>query len=323
MSERIAVITGVSGQDGLYIAEFLLNQNYKVVGTTRDRVRARTVVDSAVELIEWDMLDKVMLSKLIREFRPTEVYNLAGQSSGADMFEDPVRIGDVNGLAVARILEEIKTTDTTIRFCQASSSELFGEPSTSPQTESTTMRPRSPYGAAKLYAHNMIQIYRNRYNIFACSAILYNHESPRRRHGFVTRNVTSGVARIKLGLAAELVLGNLDARRDWGFSGDYMSGLWAMLQAQSPDDYILATGESHSVRDLCRLAFEYVGLDYLDYVREDAATYRPSEAKPLVGDASKAAEKLNWSPQTTFPELVRMMVDSDLALLGQSTKQAF
>jgi GDPmannose 4,6-dehydratase len=316
MTAPVALITGVSGQDGWHLAEFLLARGYRVAGTTRSLAGARELTNPAVELSEWDLRDEAVITDLIRRVRPSEVYNLAAYASGAGMFDDPVGIGEVNGLAVSRMLEAIRAADPSIRFCQASSSELFGEPATSPQSETTAFHPRSPYGAAKLYAHEMVGIYRRRHGLFACSAILFNHESPRRGEAFVTGKVSAAAARIKLGLARELVLGNLDVRRDWGFSGDYMRGGWQMLQAGAADDYVLATGEAHSVRELCECAFEHVGLDYRDYVREDLGSFRASEPNVLAGDASKARRELGWSPSITFPELVRMMVDADLTRLS-------
>lgn len=309
---RTALITGVRGQDGSYMAELLLAGGYRVVGTSRE---AAAPPLAGVEMAEWDLRDEQALRRLIERERPSEIYNFAAYSSGAGMYEDPVGIGEVNGLAVARILEAIRAADAAIRFCQASSSELFGEAQESPQSETTRLHPRSPYGAAKLYAHEMVGIYRRRYGLFACSAILFNHESPRRRPEFVTRKVTRAAAAISLGQERELVLGNLDARRDWSFAGDLMRGCHLMLQAGAPDDYVLATGQTHSVRDLCRIAFEHVGLDYQDHVREDAAAFRPAEPLPLVGDASRARRQLNWTPRLGFPDLVRMMVDADLERL--------
>ena len=314
MTAPVALITGVSGQDGWHLAELLLARGYRVVGTTRNLSAAQS--NPPVELAEWDLRDEAAIAEVIRRVRPQEFYNLAAYASGAGMFDDPVGIGEVNGLAVSRMLEAIRAVDPSIRFCQASSSELFGEPTVSPQSETTAFHPRSPYGAAKLYAHEMVGIYRRRHGLFACSAILFNHESPRRGEGFVTGKVSAAAARIKLGLAKELVLGNLDVQRDWGFSGDYMRGAWQMLQAAAPDDYVLATGEAHTVRELCQYAFEHVGLDYRDYVREDPGSFRAGEANALVGDPAKANRQLQWSPSITFPELVHMMVDADLKRLS-------
>ena len=318
MTNHCAIITGVTGQDGWHLSHLLLGKGYKVIGTTRDPIGAGARIHPAIDLVQWDMRDEVAFAALLQTARPTEIYNLAAYASGASMYDEPVGIGDINGLAVTRILEGICKFDLSIRFCQASSSELFGEPVESPQSETTAFRPRSPYGAAKLYAHEMVGIYRRRHGLFACSAILFNHESARRGPAFVTGKVAEAAARIKLGLADELVLGNLDARRDWGYSGDYVRGMWLMLQAPAADDYVLATAESHSVRELCDLAFRRVGLDYRDHVREGRDAFRPSEPVPLVGNASKAKRRLCWSPEINFMSLVNMMVDAELKLLDQT-----
>jgi GDPmannose 4,6-dehydratase len=294
---------------------------YRVIGTTRDPVGARAQTHPSIELMPWDMKDETAFAALLRAERPTEIYNLAAYASGAAMYDDPVGIGDINGLAIARMMEAIRSADPSIRFCQASSSELFGEPLESPQSETSVFRPRSPYGAAKLYAHEMVGIYRRRHGLFACSAILFNHESTRRGPEFVTGKVVQAAARIKLGLADELVLGNLDARRDWGYSGDYVRGMWLMLQATVADDYVLATGKTHSVRELCDLAFQCVGLDYRSYVREGADAFRPNEPVPLVGDASKAKRQLCWSPKIDLPDLVRMMVEAELERFSQAKNE--
>lgn len=319
-SRRVALITGITGQDGSYLAELLVAKGYRVIGTARDQLRARAAlpveIADAVQLVAWDMLDQRVITETLAQYRPHEIYNLSAYSSGAGMYEDPVGMGEVNGLAVVRILEAIQEVDACMRFCQASSREIFGEANESPQTESTTVNPRSPYGAAKCYADSMIRIYRQRFGIFACSAILFNHESPRRGLGFVTRKITHGVARIKLGLAKELHLGNLEAQRDWGFAGDFVRAMWLMLQKNKADDYVLATGQVHSVRELCDIAFSYLGLDYRAYVREDETSYRPAENVLLVGDISKARTNLNWQPETNFKELVQMMVEHDLRSLG-------
>jgi GDPmannose 4,6-dehydratase len=315
MKERSAIITGIAGQDGWYLSQLLVEKGYRVIGTTRDPSSAQT--HSSVELVQWDLKDGAAFAALLREWQPAEIYNLAAAASGAGMYDDPVGIGEVNGLAVARMLEAIRGVDPAIRFCQASSSELFGEALESPQSESTEFRPRSPYGAAKLYAHEMVGIYRRRHDLFACSAILFNHESPRRGPDFVTGKVAEAAARISLGLADELVLGNLDAQRDWGFSGDYVRALWLMMQEDNADDYVVATGESHSVRELCDLAFTHVGLNYRDYVSEGSESFRSSEPVPLVGDPSKAKRELRWSPQIDFSVLVHMMVDAELKRLHQ------
>jgi GDPmannose 4,6-dehydratase len=320
---KTALITGITGQDGSYLAELLLAKGYRVIGAFRNAQLARDslpsgLISSSVEPVVWDMLDQPRMLEVLAEYRPVEIYNFAAHSSGAGMFDDPVGIGEVNGIAVARMLEAIRTVDTSIRFCQASSSELFGEAVESPQSESTPFRPRTPYGAAKLYAHSMIRIYRQHYGLFGCSAILFNHESPRRGLGFVTRKITHEAVKIKLGLATELRLGNLDARRDWGFAGDYVRAMWLMLQQSHADDYVVSTGETHSVRELCEIAFARLGLDYREYVKEDAAWYRPVEAVQLVGCSTSAKNQLGWVPEVGFREMVSMMVDADLQLLTQN-----
>ena len=316
MTDRCALITGVTGQDGWHLSQMLLDKGYRVVGTSRDPAGARARTHPSVDILALDMKDEGAFAALLRDVRANEVYNFAAYASGATMYDDPVGIGDINGLAIARMLEAIRIAAPEIRFCQASSSELFGEPLESPQSESTAFRPRSPYGAAKLYAHEMIGIYRRHYNMFACSAILFNHESARRGPEFVTGKVTKAAASIKLGLTDHLAIGNLDALRDWGYSGDYVRGMWLTLQAATPDDYVLATGEVHSVRELCDLAFACVGLDYRNYVRQSAEAFRPREAIPLVGDASRAKRQLGWSPRIDLPSLVRMMVDAELDRLA-------
>lgn len=321
---KSVLLTGITGQDGSYLAEFLLERGYRVVGSARNRSKANASLPKGlldrVELVEWDMLDQQKMVDALSHYRPTEIYNFAAFSSGAGMYDDPVGIGEVNGLAVTRILEAIREVDTKIRFCQASSREIFGAAAESPQTESTPTNPRSPYGAAKLYADSMIRIYRQRYDLFACSAILFNHESSRRSLEFVTRKITHEAAKIKLGLAKELHLGNLDAQRDWGFAGDYVRAMWLMLQQEWADDYIVATGKAHSVRELCEFAFGHLGLDYRNYVREDATAYRPVEPALLVGCAAKANSKLSWKPEVEFRELVHMMVDADLRNLSERTE---
>jgi GDPmannose 4,6-dehydratase len=321
-SMETALITGVTGQDGSYLAELLLAKGYRVIGAVRNteqaEVRLPAGLKNSVELVTWNMLDKRNMTEVLAEYCPAEIYNFAAYSSGSGMYEDPVSIGEVNGLAVARILEAIRAVDANIRFCQASSREIFGEALESPQTEATPANPRSPYGAAKLYADSMIRIYRQRYGLFACSAILFNHESRRRGLEFVTRKITNEAVKIKLGLAKELHLGNLDAQRDWGFAGDYVRAMWLMLQQEQADDYVVATGKAHTVRELCELAFSRLGLDYRDYVREDASAYRPVEPALLVGSAVKANRKLGWKPEVEFKELVHMMVDADLQILTKN-----
>ncbi|MFZ5567203.1 MAG: GDP-mannose 4,6-dehydratase [Pseudomonadota bacterium] len=317
---KVALVTGISGQDGSYLAELLMSKGYRVVGAVRDVDRARLAFPSgdrgSLDWVRWDMLDEALMRQILERCAPDEFYNLAAYTSGAGMYDDPVGMGEVNGLAVTRMLEAIRAVNPGIRFCQASSREIFGEALESPQTERTRPLPRSPYGAAKSYADAMVRIAREHFGLFACSAILFNHESPRRGATFVTRKITSTAARIKLGLASELTLGNLEARRDWGYAGDYVRAMWLMLQQSQADDYVVATGESHSVRDFCQVAFGHLGLDYRDFVREMATDYRPSEPSLLVGDAGKARHVLGWRPEVGFVELVRMMVDSDMQQLS-------
>jgi len=318
---RTAIITGVSGQDGSYLAEILITKGYRIVGTTRERQRAGSSLPKnlagQIELVDWDLKDPDRIAHLISQYRPDEVYNFAAYSSGAGMYDDPVGIGDINGLAVTRILEAIHRISPTTRFCQASSSEMFGYVAQSPQTEDTPFCPRSPYGAAKLYAHSMINIYRRHHGLFCCSAILFNHESPRRNLDFVTRKITHAAASIKLGLESELRLGNMEARRDWGFAGDHARAMWLMLTAAHPTDYVIATGETHSVRELCDTAFRHLDLDYRDFVSEDAGAFRPAEPVPLIGNSDKAKRDLGWSHEVGFEQLIAMMVDADLRLLKQ------
>lgn len=316
---KTALVTGVAGQDGSYMAELLLDKGYRVVGGVRDLARASECLSprlrAGVELALWDMGSQGAMAHVLNTARPCEIYNFAAFSSGAGMYDDPVSMAEVNGVAVARTLEAIREVDMSIRFCQASSREVFGEALSSPQTETTPRNPRSPYGAAKAFADSLVQIYRLRYGMFAASAILFNHESPRRGLSFVTRKISHEAARIKLGLATELLLGNLEARRDWGFAGDYVHAMWLMLQQVKPDDYVISTGKGHSVRDFCECAFSYLGLDYRDYVKEDNSSYRPAEPVLLVGCYEKARLELDWSPQTQFRELVIGMVDADMQML--------
>lgn len=315
-----ALITGITGQDGSYLAELLLVRGYRVIGATRNPREAVKVLQRAllgsVELVTWDMLDQKLMAEILSEYKPQELYNFAAYSSGVGMYDDPIKMGEVNGIAVTRMLEAIRLVDKRIRFCQASSREIFGEARETPQNEFTPLNPRSPYGAAKLYADAMIRVYRKHYGLFACSAVLFNHESPRRSTEFVTRKITHEAVKIKLGQVNELQLGNLDVKRDWGFAGDFVRAMWLMLQQDCADDYVLATGEAHSVREFCELAFSCLGLDYRDYVREKTATYRPAETFLLIGDISKAKSKLNWQPEIGFKELVQMMVCHDLQKLS-------
>lgn len=313
---RTVLITGIGGQDGSYAAELCLARGDRVVGTGRDPAALVGQLPAGLAghaaLRRWDMNSLAETIALVEDVRPDEIYNFAAEASGAGMYDEPLRIAEINGLAVARLLEAVRQVSQASRLVQASSSELFGLAATSPQSETTPLRPRSPYGAAKLYAHNMVEIYRRHHGLFACSAILFNHESPRRGEGFVTRRVTRAAAAISLGLEAELTLGNLDATRDWGFAGDTVAAMALMLAAPAADDYVVATGVSHSVRDLCRIAFAHVGLDYRDHVRTGEAAFRAAEPVPLVGNAAHARDALGWRPRIDFAHLVAMMVDADL-----------
>jgi len=311
-----AVITGITGQDGSYLADFLLSKRYEVVGMVR---RSSTVtfervkhIQDNISIIQGDLHDQSSLVDVLEQYQPDEVYNLAAQSFVPTSWNQPVLTGEVTGLGVTRILEAIRLTNPKARFYQASSSEMFGKVREVPQQETTPFYPRSPYGVAKVYGHWITVNYRESYDLFACSGILFNHESPRRGLEFVTRKITYGVARIKLGLTKELRLGNLDSRRDWGFAGDYVEGMWMMLQQDNPDDYVLGTGVTHSVREFCEAAFGCVGLDYQDYVVQDPRFYRPAEVDLLVSNPQKAHDKLGWSPHVNFEELVRLMVEADL-----------
>jgi GDPmannose 4,6-dehydratase len=316
-----AIITGITGQDGSYLADFLLSKGYRVIGMVR---RSSTVtfgriqhIQDDIEIIQGDLHDQSSLVSLLEEYRPLEVYNLAAQSFVPTSWKQPVLTGEVTALGVTRILEAIRLVNPSTRFYQASSSEMFGKVREVPQTESTPFYPRSPYGVAKVYGHWITVNYRESYDLFACSGILFNHESPRRGLEFVTRKITHGVARIKLGLADELRLGNLESRRDWGFAGDYVEAMWLMLQQDTAEDFIVCTGETHSVREFCEAAFSHVGLDYRDFVVQDPRFYRPAEVDLLVGDPTKAVENLSWKPRVSFDELVAMMVNSDLQVLGK------
>lgn len=315
MTKR-ALITGITGQDGSYLAEFLLSKGYEVHGMVR---RASTEgferiqhIRDHLHLHQADLLDQLSLVRLLADVRPHEVYNLAAMSFVPISWEQPLLTGEFTGLGVTRMLEAIRHVDRTIRFYQASSSEMFGAVREEPQNENTPFYPRSPYGVAKVYGHWITVNYRESFGIFACSGILFNHESPRRGKEFVTRKVTDAVARIKLGLQEKLYLGNLDSMRDWGYAGDYVEAMWLMLQQPKPDDYVVATGEKHSVRELVELAFDYVELDWKRHVEVDPKLIRPAEVYTLRGDATKARQVLGWRPKVSFPELVRMMVDADL-----------
>ena len=314
---RTALITGITGQDGSYLAELLLEKGYRVVGVVRRSSttpyeRIAHLVDR-VELMSADLLDQTSLTDVVHESQPDEIYNLAAQSFVQTSWTQPVLTGEFTALGVTRMLEAMKKAAPKSRFYQASSSEMFGKVVEVPQRETTPFYPRSPYGVAKAYGHWITLNYRESFNLYAVSGILFNHESPRRGLEFVTRKVTDGAARCKLGVSKELRLGNLDARRDWGFAGDYVDAMWRMLQQDEPDDYLVATNETWSVRQLCEEAFAAVDLDYRDYVKHDNKFDRPAEVDLLIGDPSKAREKLEWEPTVRFPELVRMMVDADLA----------
>ena len=316
---KTALFTGVTGQDGSYLAELLLDKGYRVVGMTR---RTSVATDERIahlldriELVQGDLLDQASLVSALAGTSPDEVYNLAAQSFVPTSWNQPVLTGEFTALGVTRILEAIRQVDPRIRFYQASSSEMFGRVRDVPQTEATPFHPRSPYGVAKAYGHFLTVNYRESYGMFAVSGILFNHESPRRGLEFVTRKITHGVARIALGQTTELRLGNLDARRDWGFAGDYVRAMWAMLQQPDPEDFVVATGVDHSVRDVCRVAFERAGLDYERHVVIDPALLRPAEVDHLLGDASRARARLGWQPEVGFEELIGMMVDADLERL--------
>ncbi len=318
MAKRV-LITGITGQDGSYLAELLLEKGYEVYGMMRrssapNLLRIQHLVDRIV-LKPADLLDQLSLLRLVDEVRPAEIYNLAAMSFVPASWDQPMLTGEFNAQGVTRLLDAVRQVDPGIRIYQASSSEMFGKVRQVPQTEQTPFYPRSPYGVSKVFAHYITVNYRESYNLFAVSGMLFNHESPRRGLEFVTRKVSDGVARIKLGLADSLSIGNLDAQRDWGFAGDYVRAMWLMLQQDHPDDYVIATGVSHSVRDLVDIAFSHVGLDWEEYVRTDPAMMRPAEVDHLLGDATKARTELGWTPSVDFKQLIEMMVDADLALL--------
>jgi len=323
MTKR-ALITGITGQDGSYLAELLLAKGYEVIGMVR---RSSTLnferighLQDDVELVPGDLLDEVSMIHILRNHRPDEVYNLAAQSFVQTSFSQPVLTGETTALGVTRLLDAIRLADHEVRFYQASSSEMFGKVVEVPQKESTPFYPRSPYGVAKLYGHWITVNYRESYGMHASSGILFNHESPRRGLEFVTRKIANGVARIKLGLDTEIRLGNLDAQRDWGFAGDYVDAMWRMLQQDEPSDFVVSTDETHSVREFCELAFGRVGLNWEDHVVIDERFFRPAEVELLVGDATRAREVLDWTAKTSFAELVHMMVDADLENLARQQR---
>ncbi len=318
--KKRALVTGITGQDGSYLAEFLLDKNYEVFALIR---RSSTVnferiqhIQERIHLLSGDLLDQNSLMSALKTARPHEVYNLGAQSFVPASWEQPLLTGEITALGVTRLLEAIRATDSSARFYQASTSELFGKVRESPQSESTPFYPRSPYGVSKLYAHWITVNYRESYDMFCCAGILFNHESPRRGLEFVSRKISHGVARIKLGLAKELRLGNLDSRRDWGFAGDYVKAMWLMLQQDSPEDLVIATGVDRTIREFCELAFGYVGLDWRQCVTIDKDLFRPAEVEVLRGDASRAERVLGWKPEISFEELVHLMVDQDLDLVG-------
>jgi GDPmannose 4,6-dehydratase len=322
---RKALITGITGQDGSYLAEFLLNKGYEVHGMVR---RSSTESSERIErlhgritLHQADLLDQLSIVTIIQEIRPQEVYNFAAQSFVPTSWSQPLLTGEFTALGVTRMLEAVRLVDPSIRFYQASSSEMFGAIGQEPQNEQTPFWPRSPYGVAKVYGHWITVNYRESYDIFACSGILFNHESPLRGKEFVSRKITDAVARIKLGIQENLMLGNLDAMRDWGFSGDYVEAAWLMLQQEKPDDYVVATGVKHSVREMVELAFDRVGLDWRKHVKSDPTMLRPAEINTLCGDAAKARRVLGWAPKVSFAELIRMMVDADMERVRREIAQ--
>lgn len=323
MAKKVAAVSGVTGQSGSHLADWLLAQGYEVIGLVR---RTSTInferiahIQDKITIAQADLLDEISLIDVLREYRPSEVYNLGAQSFVPTSFKQPVLTGEVTALGVTRILDAIRIVDPSIRFYQASSSEMFGKVQEVPQKETTPFYPRSPYGVAKVYGHWITVNYRESYNLFACSGILFNHEGPRRGLEFVTHKVTHAAARIALGLSKEIKMGNLEAKRDWGYAPDYVRAQWLMLQQDQPDDYVIATGKEHSVRELCKIAFECVDLDYTRYVVENNPhDMRPAEVDHLLGDATKARTKLGWEPSITFEQMIQIMVDADLAALKKT-----
>jgi GDPmannose 4,6-dehydratase len=323
MARQVGLVTGVTGQDGSYLAELLLEKGYEVIGMVR---RTSTInferiahIQDKITIVQGDLIDEPSLIGVLREHRPTEVYNLAAQSFVPTSFKQPVLTGEVTGIGVTRILDAVRFVDPTIRFYQASSSEMFGWVQEVPQTEKTSFYPRSPYGVAKVYGHWLTVNYRESYNLFACSGILFNHESPRRGLEFVTHKISHAAARIKLGLQKELRLGNVGSKRDWGYAPDYVRGMWLMLQQDNPDDYVLATGIQHTVLECAQIAFACVDLNFEDYlIPDNPADLRPADVINLVGDASKARKKLGWEPSVTFAQMMQIMVEADLAALKRT-----
>jgi GDPmannose 4,6-dehydratase len=322
MAEKTALITGITGQDGSYLGELLLSKGYQVVGMVR---RASTEnfqriehLRERIQLVQGDLLDQTSISSILEQYRPDEVYNLAAMSFVPTSWQKPTLTAEFTAVGVTRVLDALRQSCPKARFYQASSSEMYGKVRETPQSETTPFHPRSPYGVAKVYGHFITMNYRESYNLFACSGILFNHESPRRGLEFVTRKITHGVARIKMGLDTELRLGNLDAKRDWGFAGDYVRAMWLMLQQDQPDDYVIGTGETHSVREFVEIAFDRVNLDWKKYVKVDPKYYRPAEVDLLLGNPTKARRTLGWREEVSFRELVTMMVDSDVAALEKA-----
>ena len=321
---KTALVTGVLGQDGFYLAELLSARGYRVIGTSHrgpGRLDLAGHGNPPVEVLGLELADGAAIRALVRQWRPAHIYNLAARASSAQLFDDAAATAEINGLAVVHLLEAIRTESAETRFCQASSSEVFARSAESPQNEGTPLRPRNAYGAAKVFAQNMVEAYREQFGIFACSAILFNHESPRRGLHFVTRKITSAAARVRAGLEQTLTIGNIDGRRDWSFAGDLVRGMWLMLEQPEPEDYVLASGETHSVRELCELAFGRLGLDYREHVKVDPAQQRPPDAVELRGDPSKARVRLGWRPAVGFEELVYMMVDADCKALTAEVGQ--
>jgi len=324
MTQKTALITGITGQDGSYLAEFLLEKGYRVVGMVR---RTSTInfdrlqhFQDDIEIVQGDLLDQMSLVDILQDVQPDEVYNLAAQSFVPTSWKQPVLTGEFTALGVTRVLDAIRIVNPQIKFYQASSSEMFGKVQEVPQTEATPFYPRSPYGVAKVYGHWITINYRESYDLFACSGILFNHESPRRGIEFVTHKVTHAAARIKLGLQKEVRLGNLDSRRDWGYAGDYVRAMWLMLQQDKPVDYVISTGETHSVKELCQTAFGHVGLNWEDHVVVDQKFYRPAEVDLLIGNPTKAKAELGWEPTISFEALIQMMVDADLKAIQEALR---
>jgi GDPmannose 4,6-dehydratase len=323
MARKKALITGITGQDGSYLAEFLIEKGYEVIGMVR---RSSTInferiehIQDKITIVSGDLMDQISIIDIIKTYRPEEVYNLAAQSFVQTSWVQPVFTGEVTALGVTRVLDAIRLVDQEIRFYQASTSEMFGKVHESPQSERTPFYPRSPYGVAKLYGHWITVNYRESYDLFACSGICFNHESPRRGHEFVSRKIARAAARIKHHLDNEFRMGNLDAQRDWGFAPDYVRGMWMMLQQDQPEDFVLATGHTHSVREFAEAAFNHVGLDYKEFVVQDPRYMRPAEVELLVGNPAKAQQKFGWSTETSFEELVRIMVDAEVHCLNKTT----